>query len=434
LQFLLALLILIPAACAQTLPLQVRPAERPETVEIRIPGAALPLERKDDVWSCTLELVYRVLDGGGREIDRATETVPLQFDQASREALQNKGPGPALTLLRPMPPGNDAAELRVEIVVKPAGTMFAGGMPVGAPTFRVDSGVALIPFRVEMARGRLAGSLTADDIEVSEDGVARRADLLAAGGTARSAAVPVDLTILYDRSGSMASGNGLDPEVFRKGLLEEFPNVRIAISGFSNRLVKLTGHTREESLLVKAAENVRLIPRTDTRLFASILETVMQFDQNRAALRLLAVFSDGVSTAVSDVNNAADVMAAARKAGVVIFPVRVDSPRPVSSGPLRPRRKGEIRRAAAPAGLISQGQSIIDFAGLSDTGGELFTILAGTDGLPEVLRGIAKSLRQTYVASYQPESGGPPRVRQARVVLKDKGLGKVIGGQRVVVR
>jgi hypothetical protein len=48
------------------------------------------------------------------------------------------------------------------------------------------------------------------------------------------AAVPVDITLLYDRSGSKGDAGASGVEAFRKGLLDEFPNVRIAIYGLSD--------------------------------------------------------------------------------------------------------------------------------------------------------------------------------------------------------
>lgn len=61
--------------------------------------------------------------------------------------------------------------------------------------------------------------------------------IIGAGGEVLDQAVetiPVDITLLFDRSGSMGDAGAFGAEVFRKGLLDEFPNVRIAIYGFSD--------------------------------------------------------------------------------------------------------------------------------------------------------------------------------------------------------
>ena len=88
-------------------------------------------------------------------------------------------------------------------------------------------------------------------------------------------------------------------------------------------------------------------------------------------------------------------------------------------------------RAAPSNSAISQSRSIAEFAKLAESGGDLSTSLADVDGLPAEL---AKGLRQTYVASYAMAEGGGRRAREVRVILKDKDLGRILGGVRVVVR
>jgi len=54
------------------------------------------------------------------------------------------------------------------------------------------------------------------------------------GGRFYPRTVPVEISLLFDCSGSMAMAGLINPHVFGPNLLDEFENVRIAIYGFSD--------------------------------------------------------------------------------------------------------------------------------------------------------------------------------------------------------
>ena len=257
-----ALLVLVPVLLAQSLPLEIRRGEREGTVVFAVPGASLPMVQEGADWVCQLEMVYRVVGADGQVMDQAAETVPLRVTAAQKTAMA----GQAVRIARPLPAVAGAAELRVAMTVRPAGTQFAGTMALGGATFQVDTNVALVPFQVEKSAGSFVSDLRAEEIRLLEDGVAREAELQMVGRQG-PAAVPVDITLLYDRSGSMGDASSYNAEVFRKGLLDEFPNVRIAIYGVSDAVVRFTPHTRDVEALNRAAGLVASIAPRSTPMF-----------------------------------------------------------------------------------------------------------------------------------------------------------------------
>jgi hypothetical protein len=427
--FLFCLVSCFPALWAQTLPLEIGRGEREGTVVIAVPaGGALEGQ---------LELVYRLIGAGGELLGQAAETIAVRV--ATSQAVR---------IVRPLPVVAGAVELRVAMTARPAGTQFAGTMALGGATFQVDTNVALVPFQVQKSAGSFLTDLRAEEIRLLEDGVAREAELQMVGRQG-PAAVPVDITLLYDRSGSMGDAGAYGAEVFRKGLLDEFPNVRIAIYGFSDQLVRFTPHTRDVEALNRASGLVSAIAPRSTPLFSSISRTMGGFDLGRPAVRILMVLSDGVASPI-DLETSGSVLQTARRAGVAIYPVMVATPMPARAPlppppPPRPRttskKKGEPQpvneRADVEMGRLQRTQqtmgdsmSIAGYRRLAESGGQLLTVLPTGNSLPGLFAEIAKTLRYSYVASYRPSKG----TRDVKVELVEKKRGKVIGGVRTVVR
>ena len=439
------LLLLVPVLLAQTLPLEIRRGEQDGTVVFAVPGASLPLMQEGADWVGQLEMVYRVMGADGQVMDQAAETVPLRVTAAQKAAMASQ----AVRIARPMPAVAGAVELRVEMTVRPAGTQFAGTMALGGATFQVDSNAALVPFQVEKSTGSFVTDLRAEEIRVLENGVAREAELQMVGRQG-PAAVPVDITLLHDRSGSMGDTSAYNAEVFRQGLLDEFPNVRIAIYGFSDDLVRFTPHTRDLDALNRASALVASIAPRSTPLFSSISRTIGGFDLGRPAVRILIVLSDGQASRM-DSDSFASVLETARRAGVAIYPVLVVPPMPAKVSPPPPtparlpvtrNKKGEpttpvnqtadveMRRMQQAQATAALNESTADYGRLARSGGRLLTLVPSGNSLPGLFAEIAKTLRYSYVASYRPSKG----TREVKVELVNKKRGKLIGGVRTVVR
>lgn len=413
-----AMVFLLPLAMAQTVPMEVRFGAQAGTVQFSIPGASVPLVAEGAEWVCTLEIVYRVVDREGKTLDQATETIPVRLNAAQRAAAVAQ----PLVLTRPLPRHSEAAEFRVEMTGRPAGVTFAGSLPLGAASFSTEVSMALVPFQVERSGGKLVTDLKDDDVVVMDGGETRKAKVYAVGGR-QADAMPLDIAVLFDRSGSMRSGAGADPEIFRKGILEEFPTARVAVYGFSNQLMQFTGPTRDEAELRWAMSQLNRVPAAGTPLYWAVAETIRRFDRKRPAVRILAVFSDGLDTG-SDVTFER-ALREAQAAGVTIYPVVVASAVPPPPPPGRKAKKGSnVGPMMAAAGAA------IQFRHLSDTGGLHMKALPGTDNLAVLFKEMGNRLRDSYVAAYPPSEGE----RKVRVALRDPSLGKVIGGTRTVVR
>lgn len=412
-----ALVLLLPMVLAQTAPLDLRYGAQPRTVQFSIPGAAVPLVAEGAEWVCTLEILYRVVDRDGKTLDQATETIPIRLSAAQRQAAMAQ----PLALTRPLPQHPAAAEFRVEMTGRPAGVTFSGVLPLGVPSFSTDVSVALVPFQVELAAGRMAADLKDEDVVVLEGGAERTAKVYAVGGR-QTDSMPLDMTLLYDRSGSMRAGTEGDPEIFRRGILEEFPAARVAVYGFSEKLIQFAAHTRDEAVLRRAMSQLNNVPPLGTPLYWAVAETIRRFDRNRPAVRILAVFSDGLDSG-SDVTFA-QAMREAQAAGVSIYPVVVARVAPLP--PAASRKK----KGTGVAPMMNMAGAAMQFRHLADSGGQDLSATPGMGTLEILFREVTKKLRNSYVAAYQPGEGE----RKVRVVLRDPSRGKVIGGTRTVVR
>ena len=419
-----AMVLLLPVALAQTVPMEVRLGAQAGTVQFSIPGASVPLVAEGADWVCTLEIVYRVVEPGGKTLDQATETIPVRLNAAQKQAAVAQ----PLALTRPLPKVAQAAELRVEMTARPAGVMFAGSLALTPAS--AAGNLALVPFQVEGQGGKFVTSVTAADLRVTEDGVEVPAQIHPVGGTARET-VPVEVILLYDRGRNVTTIGGTLAGEFRKALLDEFPNARVAIYGVGDRLVRLAGLTRDVEALANASASIAAIPGRDMPLFSSIEAAMQRFEEGRAAVRILVVFAEGARQGTGgEPGTLASAMDAAQRAGVTIYPVAVAAQlAPTVSRTTTTR--GQLSRPSSTGFSVA---STAEFRTLAESGGKVLSVLPSGNVLPSVLGEVAKRLRDSYVASYQPAAGDKERRRKVKVTLREKGAGKVIGGERTVLR
>ena len=97
------------------------------------------------------------------------------------------------------------------------------------PVFRTDSSLALVRFRV-VRKNRYITDLKGEDVVLLEDGVPRKFTVLE-NAMAAKRTVPVEITVLFDTSGSVVDEGLLDPLAFKETLLDNLENVRIAVYG-----------------------------------------------------------------------------------------------------------------------------------------------------------------------------------------------------------
>jgi hypothetical protein len=178
--------------------------------------------------------------------------------------------------------------------------------------------------------------------------------------------------------------------------------------------------------LKKALDSVLTMRPSDTPLFNAIGDVAHDMGDNpNGAVRMLLVFSDGISSTPYDADLAQGAYAvqSAKRHGVSIFPVQVvQGVNPYYS-------------AMSLMSIPTVTSSIGYFQALGqDTGGKSYVHPATDSVVPEVLKSIAKQvLPYTYVAGYYPTSTGQNKRHEVQVVLRDKNKGELSGGNRIVV-
>jgi hypothetical protein len=150
--------------------------------------------------------------------------------------------------------------------MNPAAAFLAACLPLltaqDPAVFRTQSSLATVRFHV-VQHNRYVTALTPGDVVLLEDGVPRPFTWFENAQTARIEQ-PVELTLLFDTSGSVVDNGLLDPLVFKESLLDQLSNVRIAVYGFGRELTRFTPATREFAQLqtafaALAARHVKLI-------------------------------------------------------------------------------------------------------------------------------------------------------------------------------
>jgi VWFA-related protein len=327
------------------------------------------------------------------------------------------------------------------------------GTPAANAVFRTESELALVHFQVKPKSGQLIQDLRPEDIEILEDGISQKVAVFE-GGRLYPRKLGVEITLLFDCSGSIRQAHSLNPHVFQKDLLEEYENANIAIYAFSTALHRDTSPTRDPQTLQHAMDLVLDTPTGDTPLFEAILDTMRQSPAKPGVLRSLVVLSDGQSTRPGDLANIPEVLRFAQDNGVSIYPVlltntssRTDTPEAEQRGG-PPRIVGTpVRRTRGLAPLpgpplaagTSRMESIKHYISLAQaTGGQEFQTTVSDELLPEILRVQAERMRFDYVVGYYPSSAtdkpaGTATEHSVQVILRAKDRGTILGGTRLVV-
>jgi Ca-activated chloride channel family protein len=202
-----------------------------------------------------------------------------------------------------------------------AAPLAAQQPPSGAPAvFR--SGTNLVPLNVTVtdSNKQFVSGLTAADFSVFEDGVPQQVQFF------EPSLVPVDLIILLDTSSSMTDKMDVVHEAAVGFVKTLRAGDRGAVVGFADGVQVLQGLTSDHASLEAAIR--RTVARGATSLNNALYISLKHFgraarqegDMRRQAI---AVLSDGEDT--SSLVSFEDVLAAARKGGVSIYPIALQS-------------------------------------------------------------------------------------------------------------
>lgn len=261
---------------------------------------------------------------------------------------------------------------------------------------RVDVSLVNVGFSVRDESGRLVTSLTQDDVEITEDGVAQKIAFFA-----RSTDVSLNLGLVMDVSGSQQSfikPHMKDLQAFLKNVLR--PQDKAYLMTFANRLMLVSDYTASPKELVNALDDFQHDKQhrqeypsvgppefrvLGTAFYDAIFygSTLMMRNIDRGR-RALIVFSDGEDN--SSAHHMLEVIEAAQANDVLLFTIRYTEMR---MGRLNARNK--------------YGIGVMERLAL-ETGGGAFD--GQGKGLVESFKQIGEQLRSSYELGYH--TSNPP--------------------------
>lgn len=288
-------------------------------------------------------------------------------------------------------------KLLIATIVVPLVACLALDLSAQAPTFR--TGVAAVRVDVLVTDGRRqVANLTAADFELRDNGVVQTlADV-------NRESLPLNLICALDVSGSVS---GAPLVQLKKALLELFDALgardRAALLTFSNQLVLHTTLTSDRNRLRTIVGEVTAGGTTSLfdAVFASL--ALREADENRT---LMLLFSDGIDTA--SWLSAKDLITAARRSDVVIYPVTKPSA----------LRGGQTGLATWSTGrpIADREPRVVD--DLADETGGRVVLTPDDTSLGETFLNVLEEFRQRYVLIYEPTGVSGAGWHDVQVKLK----------------
>jgi VWFA-related protein len=255
--------------------------------------------------------------------------------------------------------------------------------PTAPTTFRSGSALVALNVTVQDRGSKFVRGLKPDDFVVYEDGVKQDVTLF------ESTRVPVDLIVLIDTSASMRDRLDLVQEAASGFLKTLRPEDRGAVVSFATSVTVLQPLTSNQAHLQAAIRSTRAAGNTCLNNAVYIaLKAFGQTTQRDGDLRRQAiiVLSDGADTA--SVVSFEDVLALARKKGVSIYTVFLQSP------------AEEQRLAITGQSRVDEDADYTMRTLAKETGAQSFFPLA--KGLKSVYDSIATELASQYSIGYVP--------------------------------
>ena len=289
--------------------------------------------------------------------------------------------------------------LLLSVASSAAGQQPSSNPAAPGPVFR--SGASLVALNITVTDGdnKYVTGLTAEDFAVFEDGVQQQVEFFEANE------VPVDLIILLDASSSMTDKMGVVHEAALGFLRTLQPADRGAIVTFSDGVEIVQTLTSNRQLLEDAVRRTKA--HGATSLYNALYVALKQFGRaaqqsDEVRRQAIAVLSDGEDT--SSLVNFDDVMGVARKSGVSIYTIGLQS-----------------KYAAARAGFSGNrkyfSESEYSLKTLArETGAQSFFPTAVTQ-LKGIYASIAQELSAQYSIGYSPTNGRPDG-RFRRIVVR----------------
>ena len=256
-----------------------------------------------------------------------------------------------------------------------------------APAALFRSGASLVSVNVSVldASGRrFVTDLSRADFAIFEDGVQQQMSFF------ESSQVPVDLIVMLDTSSSMSDKIAVVHEAANNFLRTLRAGDRGAVVSFADQVQVIEPLTADRAKLEQAVNST--VPRGGTALNNALYVALRQFggaarDDGPVRRRAVALLTDGEDT--SSIVSFDDVMALARKAGVNIYSIALQSAPPAA--------------VAASRKFLSPAQFSMKTLA-RETGGEAF-FPEQISELQGVYGSIAQELSSQYAIGYTPSNG-----------------------------
>jgi len=250
------------------------------------------------------------------------------------------------------------------------------------PTFKSASSLVALNVTVTDSASKYVSGLQPADFVIYEDGIKQNVQFF------ESASVPVDLIVLIDTSSSMSDKLEAVHQAASGFLNSLRPNDRGAVVTFADNVKVAQPLTADRDLLEQAVRKAGA--HGQTALYNAVYIALKQFGQLASGSRdvrrqAIVVLSDGEDTA--SLVSLDDVMGVARKMGVNIYTVSLQSTYPAQ------RVDQSARRAVSDADEAMRTMA-------RETGAQAFFPLA-TD-LNHVYSTIAAELAHQYSIGYVP--------------------------------
>lgn len=334
------------------------------------------------------------------------------------------------------------------------------GVPADLPVFRAGTSLALVRFHV-VKSNRYVDTIKPQDLVLMEDGEPRTITFFEGGRLSKQRTVPLELTLLFDISGSVTQEGLLDFVIYKSSILDVLPAVKLSVYGFDGSLKRFCRPTRDPAILAEAFRRIQnyrggaklrpdtikltLPPKRKSRSGGTLIfESVLAAAKDAAtttgeATRMILVFSDGFATTDT---RPRDVTGELNDMGIAVYPVLLGHQK------IKDRVRHIMESGRNQQGMLSDGaknqlahielqeKDIMDYASLGElTGGRSFDPpLFNFTTVRDILTSMAHVVRFEYVLGFRPEDpDGKPRKHKLSVKLQSKELGKVTGGTRVIV-
>ena len=275
---------------------------------------------------------------------------------------------------------------------------------------RVESNLVVLNVGVADQKGRAVTDLSRGDFAVYEDGVKQSIVSF------EPAASPFSLVVLLDMSGSTRNFRTTLKQAAVRFLDALNPEDRVAVVAFNDKVKTLQGFTTDHRKIAFAIDYLAE-GTANTNLYQALHYSLAQLSTEGKRRKAIVVLTDGIDTEMSKLDrqtsaraetieaaNASvkpeqaagirNVLDAADKLGVTVYPLALPSGDPKTLLPLTPQQSAVYTAARA------RMQSLAD-----RTGGRLHEIRRLED-MGRLYSEVAADMRTLYTIAYQSSNAG----------------------------